>query len=99
MIEAILGQPIELIETKVQRPPGSTGVKVLPGVVNHLYYQTDADALVVVIDSDDTPVHHTDHEGEGNENPLCRICAINAAINKPCSAFGETREEGNCVSP
>lgn len=80
LVEGILGQPIELVEISVQRPPGSSGIASLRDVVSHLYYHTDADALVVVIDSDDTPVHEPSHDSPGGEDSLCRVCAIRATI-------------------
>ena len=51
--------------------------KVLPGVVKHLHYRTIVDALVVIVDSDDSVPHgsHDPHAYEG-----CRLCRLLALL-------------------
>lgn len=45
---------------------------VLPAVLKHLHYHTDAEALIVVVDSNHSPLH------EPTEDPAspCRLCDI-----------------------
>jgi hypothetical protein len=54
---------------------------ILPVVIPQLYYHTDADALIVIGDSDDSLLHHPSHNEIGAENPLCRVCQLRAAID------------------
>lgn len=46
--------------------------------MKHLHYQTDAEALAVVVDSDDSPVHLSTHDAA--EITSCRFCQIRSAI-------------------
>lgn len=51
-------------------------IKVLPTVIRFLYYQTDAEALVLIADSDDSPLHQSSHDLLGSEEPRCRLCQL-----------------------
>ncbi|HET7537757.1 MAG TPA: hypothetical protein VFJ90_14960, partial [Candidatus Didemnitutus sp.] len=48
----------------------------------HLHFNTDADGLVVVVDSDDSTVHLPEHEAPGYHNPQCRICRLRAVFRR-----------------
>jgi hypothetical protein len=50
----------------------------LPPVINAVYYNSNAEALVVASDSDDTPVHIREHENK--ENDKCRLCRLRKAV-------------------
>lgn len=56
-------------------------VKVIPAVYRGLYYNSDAEALVVIADSDDSPIHQSSHDEIGKEDMQCRLCQIRVAIN------------------
>lgn len=56
-------------------------IRILPAVVKWLYYSTDVEALVVIADSDDSPIHQRAHEQIGGEDPKCRLCRIRDVIN------------------
>lgn len=51
---------------------------VLPALMKHLVYQTDADGLVVIVDSNGTPVHSID----GGCAPRCRLCLVNTLVEQ-----------------
>lgn len=55
-------------------------IKVLPSVYKGLYFYSDAEALAVVVDSDDTPVHQPAHDTAGGEDPKCRLCMVRKVI-------------------
>jgi hypothetical protein len=58
LIEGILGSSTETVPVKPVARDGWSSVRIiLPAVIRHLHYNTDAEALVVVVDSDDFPVH------------------------------------------
>jgi len=67
----ILANAILRRETQAMDPPplrarGWPSVRdLLPAVYKHLYYQTNADGLIVVVDSDRAQIHHADHERPG----------------------------------
>lgn len=52
----------------------------LPGVLKQLHYHTDADALVVVVDSDDSAPHQTVHLSA--DNPSCRLCRLRSLTDE-----------------
>lgn len=83
LIDAIIGEENELLP-----PPrlGTRGypqvLKLLPSFFKYWYYQTEAEALVVIVDSDDDPIHQSEHAEEGNENSDCRLCIFRKEIAK-----------------
>jgi len=46
----------------------------------HLHYQTDADGLVVTVDSDESPVHQRAHEEPGGSDVSCRLCGLRRVV-------------------
>lgn len=54
---------------------------MLPVVLKHLHYHTDAEALVVVADSDNSPVHQSAHDEAGKENMVCRLCQLRSVVS------------------
>ncbi len=82
LLEGILG-------TKTQEPPAlhlrSRGwppvIQTLPSVLKYLHYQTEVEALVVIVDSDDSPLHRSEHEEAGWENLQCRLCQLRNLVS------------------
>ena len=53
LIDGIIGGPTQPADMPPIRTRGVSGVfTILPTVLKHLHYRTDADALVIVVDSD-----------------------------------------------
>lgn len=89
LIDGILGRPTQPVDMPPIRTRGVSGVfTILPAVLKHLHYQTDTDALVIVVDSDRTPVHKLEHEQEGGADERCRLCKIRQIVD---SVLGELR--------
>ena len=77
IVDAVLGNPTEPVGLLGLRTRGYSGVVgTLPAVLKQLYYHTDAEGLVVVIDSDDSPVHTDAHDAPGGADPACRLCEL-----------------------
>jgi hypothetical protein len=57
-------------------------LKMLPPVIKHLHYQTEADGLVVAVDSDNSNPHRV-HDAAGPAD--CRLCAVKGAIVRELS--------------
>lgn len=72
--EGILGQPPETIDMGLEAHGVDGVLKTLGGVFRGVYYNSDAEGLVVVVDCDDTPLHHPDHEKPGQNDEGCRLC-------------------------
>src|SRR5215212_9912587 len=77
LINGILGEETEDVPSLPLRSRGWPYVlRVLPTVIKFLHYRTDAEALVVIADSDDSPVHRSSHDQAGNDEPECRLCQL-----------------------
>ena len=82
LIEGIVGRQTQAVDMPPIGTRGVSGVfKILPTVLKHLHYRTDADALVIVVDSDRTPVHKPEHEDSGGADERCRLCKMRQAID------------------
>jgi len=80
IVSAILGEEIEKVEYPL-RFRGWYGVlQLIPTVIKSLYYQTDAEAFAIVVDSDETLIHNPSHEQTIDSN--CRLCQIKKIISE-----------------
>jgi hypothetical protein len=81
LVEALLGTQIEQIPVHLLVREGWTHVfKNIAAVIKHLSYNTDTDGLIVVVDSDSTPVHTEDHEKLDGLHVKCRICQLESRM-------------------
>ena len=80
LLEVVRGEPIEWVHKPASFQARGWGSvrSTLPAVLLHLYYHTDADGLVVLADSDDSPLHAPAHEQPNGYEPTCRLCALRA---------------------
>jgi hypothetical protein len=79
----ILGRPTEPVAGPALRTRGWPSVaSILPVVIKHLYYQTDAEGLIVVVDSNSSPVHEPGHEERSGADPLCRWCHLQQIVTE-----------------
>jgi len=62
LVDGVLGYETQLVDLPPLRTRGWTVINLLPAIIKKLHYQTDAEALVVVWDSDDSPVHQSSHD-------------------------------------
>lgn len=53
-----------------------------PPVLKHLHYHTDAEALVLVVDSNHSPVHLSAHDQPGGAHQQCRLCELRGIVNR-----------------
>lgn len=80
LVAGILGEEIEQINlpNTIERRSSSHLDKLLPNILRGVYYYSNAEALIVVSDSDDSPVHIESHETETNDK--CRLCGLRKAV-------------------
>jgi hypothetical protein len=77
LADAVLGAPTTRVEIPPIRARGWAAViNLLPKVIQHLHYQTDAQALVVVLDSDESTPHESGHDESATPPPDCRFCQM-----------------------
>jgi hypothetical protein len=81
LVDSILGRQTQPIPYFQPRSRGWPSVlNILPSVLMHLHYRSEAEALVVVVDSDDSPLHQDTHEQPGGAELQCRLCGLSEAI-------------------
>ncbi|MGC2238176.1 MAG: hypothetical protein WA584_18630 [Pyrinomonadaceae bacterium] len=81
LVAGILGEEIEATDlpNRLQYRSSSHLDRDLPAVISAVHYTSNAEALIVVSDSDDTPVHIQTHEETANEK--CRLCQLRLAAS------------------
>ncbi len=82
LVEWILDEPLHLVAPALRARGWPSVEQVLPPILRHLHFNTDAHGLVVVVDSDDSPVHTEAHEAPGHHHPLCRLCRLRAVFRR-----------------
>jgi hypothetical protein len=81
LVDGILGTDTQHVAPPYLRTRGwSQLLNVLPGVLKHLHYRTDAEALVIVVDSDDSPPHYQTHPSP--DAVSCRLCRLRALADQ-----------------
>jgi hypothetical protein len=79
LVEAVLGRKTQ--HMPFSAPPGWSSVfSYLHKVLKHLHYNTDTEALVVVVDSDESTTHEPAHDQPNGANPKCRLCGLREEI-------------------
>ncbi len=89
LVAGILDEEIENTDlpNRLQYRSSSHLNSNLPSVINGVYYNSNAEALIVASDSDDLPVHIAEHEI--NENERCRLCRLRKAVEIDLSRLKE----------
>jgi hypothetical protein len=82
LVEYVLGGPFTLVPSSLRARGWPSVEQVLSPILRHLHFNTDADGLVVVVDSDDSVVHAAEHEAPGYHHPFCRICRLRAVFRR-----------------
>jgi len=82
LVGYVLGQGFNQISPSLRARGWPSVELVLPAILRHLHFNTNADGLVVVVDSDDSPVHTAEHEAPGYHHPYCRICRLRSVFRR-----------------
>jgi hypothetical protein len=82
LLEGILSAKTQGIPSLPLRSQGWPSViRVLPTILKYLHYQTDVESLVVIVDSDDSPIHQSEHDKVGGEDAQCRLCQLRNVVS------------------
>ena len=82
LVKGILGTPLDIISHIPLRSRGWPAVRtVLPAVIRHLQYQTNTEALIVVVDSNHSPVHQAEHSPDDTDT-RCRLCELQRSAQR-----------------
>ena len=87
LVEAVLAEAIVLERPGLRARGWPNVAQVLPAILRHLHFNTAAEALVVVVDSDDSVVHTAEHEAPGYYHPQCRLCQLRGIFHKVQKRF------------
>jgi len=79
---AVLGGEVSFLHPGLRARGWPSVLQVLPAVIRHLHFNTDADGLVVVVDADDSVVHTLAHDGPEHFHPQCRLCRLRATFRQ-----------------
>jgi hypothetical protein len=82
LVGAVLGGPANFVSPGFRARGWPNVGQLVPAVIRHLHFNTDADALVVVVDSDDSVVHTAEHDRPGYFHPQCRMCHLRAVFRQ-----------------
>lgn len=82
LVGYILGGPFVSVQTSLRARGWPSVEQLLPPLIRHLHFNTTADGLVVVVDSDDSPIHTADHEAPGYHHAYCRVCRLRAVFRR-----------------
>jgi hypothetical protein len=82
LTEAILDKKTAAVLHKGLRSRGWPAVRtVLPSVLKELHYHTDAEAFVLVVDSNSSSPHLAEHDLPDKSEPQCRLCQLRRIAN------------------
>jgi len=83
LVEGILSQETTAVAPPRLRTRGWPSVlHILPTVIRHLHYQTDAEALTVVVDGNGSPLHEQGHDPPNKPDERCRLCQLRQVASK-----------------
>jgi hypothetical protein len=82
LVEAVLGARPQFVAPGFRARGWPNVAQLLPAVIRHLHFQTDADALVVSVDSDDSVVHTAAHDRPNYFHPQCRMCELRGIFRR-----------------
>ena len=88
--DSILGIETELVAPRRLRPRGWPSLlSLLPTIIRDLHYNSNAEGLVMVVDSDETPCHESSHETALGENATCRLCQLRLVVSRELQRLSE----------
>lgn len=87
LIEALLKVQTQEVQFRPETRCWPNVRNNLPAVLKHLRYRTDAEALVVIADLDDDPIHQTAHDESDNSDLSCRLCCLRDVIRQTEKQF------------
>ena len=91
LVTGVLRGPVERVRPSLRARGWPNVLQVLPAIARHLHFNTDAELLVVVVDSDDSVLHEDAHEVGQHFHPRCRMCQLGAAFRKATKSLPPAR--------
>jgi hypothetical protein len=92
LVDGILGAQTDDVAPPLLRTRGwSPLLGVMPTVLRYLHYHTEADALVVIVDADDSAPHQQTHLPPDGANQGCRLCRLRLVADQVQRGLTEVR--------
>ena len=82
LVTGVLGGAVQFTASGLRARGWPQVGQLVPAVIKHLHFNTDTDALVVVVDADDSIVHGPEHDAPGYFHPQCRMCQLRAIFRQ-----------------
>jgi hypothetical protein len=82
LTEGLLGAPPEPINLDLEAHSVPGFFSARDGVLRGVHYHSDAEGLIVVVDSDDTDVHSPADDGPKGCGDRCRLCHARKIIDR-----------------
>jgi hypothetical protein len=82
LVAGVLGGAVQFAAPGLRARGWPQVGQLLPAVIRHLHFNTDTDALAVVVDADDSPVHAPEHDAPNYFHPQCRMCQLRAIFRQ-----------------
>jgi len=97
LVEGIIGEEIEEVPYPNRLQSRGSGItRDVPAVLSGVYFNTEAEFLIVVRDSDDTPVHKKEHDEPNNkEAENCRYCELRKIVKSALENLTPTQGKEN----
>jgi hypothetical protein len=97
LVEAVIGGHFKHVRPGLRARGWPSVAQVLPSIIRHLHFNTDADGLVVVVDSDDSVLHTSDHDAPSYFHPHCRMCRLRAVFRQTTKKFPAAHGRGRVL--
>jgi len=95
LVQGLLDVEGELVPWPTPKTRGWRGVlNSADPVLHYLHYSTDADALVITLDSDLSPVHQRGHDQPGGAADKCGLCQLRATVDSVQSQLRPREKRG-----
>lgn len=82
LVEAVICEPVQIVQAALRARGWPSVAQVMPAIIRHLHFNTDAEGLAVVVDADDSVVHTEAHEAPSYFHPHCRLCQLRAVFRQ-----------------
>jgi hypothetical protein len=79
---AVLGDRLRFVKPQLRARGWPSVLQVLPAILRHLHFRTDTFGIMIVVDSDDSVVHESQHDEPGRLHSGCRLCLLRAACRR-----------------
>jgi hypothetical protein len=80
LVRGLLAVEIEVIPRRARPGGWYAAIEAISPTLKELHYRRTASALVVVLDSDNSPIHRAEHGRAGMEDEKCRVCQVQRMI-------------------